>query len=487
MYNVELDWDVDNEEGLILFADTGESGETTEHDPKINGVDLHITQDHTFTLLAKGCTDKSTWPTRTVKVEYNDVNMAGVNHLLLGTPPTSDLVTVKTLDSGDNTVRVGDTVSFLITVNNNGPDQATNVSLADTLPAGITYVSDTPSAGTAYDSDTGIWNIGTLDNVATAGTLTSTATLVLTGTVDAGQQGNQITNITTAASGDQVDPGTDGDDLSETITVEEGADLVTVKTLESSDATPSEGSEVSFKITVTNNGPAQATNVSLTDMLPGGISYESNTPSTGTSYASDTGVWTIGTMDTVANAGTVDSSAVATLVLTGTVDAGQVGNTITNTTTAATADQFDPTTDGDDLEESVTVENDANLVTVKTLFGSQSATPAVGDDVTFQIVVTNNGPFQATNVTLTDLLPDGLTYQLAAPAAGTSYEPGNGVWTIGTLDSGSYVQLLLDGKVDVGEEGNEITNTTTAAAGDQNDPTTDGDDLSESVTVLSAP
>ena len=62
---------------------------------------------------------------------------------------------------------------------------------------------------------------------------------------------------------------------------------------------------------------------------------------------------------------------------------------------------------GDDLNESVTVD-DANLVTVKTL-ASGNSTPAEGDAVTFQIVVDNNGAAQATNVSLTDLLPAGLT------------------------------------------------------------------------------
>ena len=37
--------------------------------------------------------------------------------------------------------------------------------------------------------------------------------------------------------------------------------------------------------------------------------------------------------------------------------------------------------------------------------------------------------------------------------------------------------LTLEGTVDVGEGGNTITNTTTVAAGDQNDPDTIGDDL----------
>ena len=68
--------------------------------------------------------------------------------------------------------------------------------------------------------------------------------------------------LTTAATGDQVDPSTFGDDLEESVAVGiPAADLVTVKTLASGDATPDEGDVVTFEIAVTNNGPDAATNV----------------------------------------------------------------------------------------------------------------------------------------------------------------------------------------------------------------------------------
>ena len=139
------------------------------------------------------------------------------------------------------------------------------------------------SQGT-YDPATGLFSIGTLANGASA-------TLILEGVVDVGQAGNNILNITTAASGDQPDPSTAGDDLEEEVVVENDADLVTVKTLASGDATPDEGDTVTFQIEVTNNGGAQATNVSLTDSLPAGITYTADTASQG-SYDPTTGLWT---------------------------------------------------------------------------------------------------------------------------------------------------------------------------------------------------
>ena len=94
----------------------------------------------------------------------------------------------------------------------------------------------------------------------------ASAIITINATVDAGQGGNTIINVTTAATGDQTDPSTVGDDLDEEIVVEDNTtDLVTVKTLASGDASPDEGDTVTFDITVTNSGPGVATNVSLTD------------------------------------------------------------------------------------------------------------------------------------------------------------------------------------------------------------------------------
>lgn len=125
----------------------------------------------------------------------------------------SDPVTVKTLSSASSTVHVGDTVSFRIRVSNAGgaatwPD----LQLTDILPAGITFVSATASAGT-YNSGTGVWQIGSVrpgvDNAVT---------LVLTGTVNNTATGT-ITNTTSAAAGSHHSASTAGDDLSESITV----------------------------------------------------------------------------------------------------------------------------------------------------------------------------------------------------------------------------------------------------------------------------
>jgi uncharacterized repeat protein (TIGR01451 family) len=50
---------------------------------------------------------------------------------------------------------VGDTVTFTVTVVNGGPNSATSVSVRDSLPPGLQFVTATPSLG-IYDSSSGV-------------------------------------------------------------------------------------------------------------------------------------------------------------------------------------------------------------------------------------------------------------------------------------------------------------------------------------------
>ena len=260
----------------------------------------------------------------------------------------------------------------------------------------FTPVENTDGADNPDYLDTDSDNDGLIDSVESGLTLTG---------VDA--NGDGIDDGVNASyldpDGDVNDPTVDLDnqtgDTSEVGYREVVADLITVKTLDSGDSTPKEGDLVTFLIEVTNDGSGQATNVTLTDSLPTGITFTASDPSQGL-YDPVSGIWTIGTLG---------DETTATIKLTGRVDVGQGGNTIINTTSAATSDQDDPSTVGDDLNEAIMVEiPTADLVTVKTL-ASNDATPNEGDIVTFEITVTNSGPDAATNVSLTDFLPQGLT------------------------------------------------------------------------------
>ncbi len=377
----------------------------------------------------------------------------------------ADLVTVKTLASGDSTPPAGSLVTYHVTVTNNGPGPAANITLSDALPANLTA---TPNNGTAtagsYAGPT--WTIPELASGASA-------TLTLEGTVNAVPGGTVITNTTTAAISNRSDPTNAGNDLSESVTTTAPlADLVTVKTLASGNPAPAEGDTVTFAVTVTNNGPSIATAITLTDLLPSGLTATpGNGAVTAGSYVPGTGLWSIPALG-------IGASAV--LTLEGTVDAGTSGDPISNTTTLATGAEPDPGTTGNDLSEAVTVANETDLVVAKTV---DNPAPFEGETVAFTITATNNGPARATGLSLTDLLPAGLSFVSAAPGTGT-YDSSTGIWTIGSLDDGSTATLVLSASVAAGTGGNAIENAVTAVTMDQIDTNLSADDPAETITVV---
>ncbi len=239
-------------------------------------------------------------------------------------PPKPDLEITKTVSNSSPVVN--ETISYTILLTNPGEYIASGVQVTDLLPSGISFISATPTQGT-YNSSSGIWNIGTLP----AGDST-TVSLTINATVNSGTLGNTITNTASITALNETDPELNNNSASAGITVvPEAADISISKIVD--DATPIEGQELTFTIIVDNNGPKNATNFSVIDQIPSGLSFVEANPSVG-SYSSSTGIWNIGTLE---------NAAQATLVLNLSVEGGTQGNTITNTADVNTVDQNDPT------------------------------------------------------------------------------------------------------------------------------------------------
>ncbi|WP_232540813.1 SdrD B-like domain-containing protein [Spirosoma endbachense] len=103
---------------------------------------------------------------------------------------------------------------------------------------------------------------------------------------------------------------------------------------------------------------------------------------------------------------------------------------------------------------------------------------SVGQKITYSITATNNGPITGTAVKVTDLLPSTLMFVSATPAE--EYSAATGVWTIGTLTTGSNRNLLIEATI-IGTGTGSIKNTA-IIGGSNNDPGHPGNDTS-SVTI----
>lgn len=356
------------------------------------------------------------------------------------TPNVNDLGITKTVD--DATPNNNQVVVFTLTVTNNTGVAATGVQVTDQLPAGLVYVSD--NGGGAYVSGTGIWTIG---NLAAGASTVLTINARVTSS-------SQLTNNAEITAVDQFDsnPNNNEDDA---VLDPNIADLSLTKTV--SDTTPDQNQQITYTITIENDGPQDATNIAVTDVLPAGLTFVSSAPSVGT-YNQATGVWTIPSLT---------NGSSATLQVTATVTTSTVK---VNTAQVTAADQFDidstPNNNNaneDDQASATVTPNISDLSVTKTV---SNTTPDFGSNVTYTVTLSNAGPAGATDVTLLDLLPAGVTYVSSTPSVGT-YNQVTGIWTVPTLASGASATLQIVATV---TSYGTSTNTAQVQSSDQFDP-----------------
>ncbi|MBI4836278.1 MAG: DUF11 domain-containing protein, partial [Candidatus Abawacabacteria bacterium] len=330
----------------------------------------------------------------------------------------------------------GATMTYTVTLTNNGPVTATNVEVRYTMPASIVYVSD--NQGT-YNPTTGIWQV---DNLATSTSIDLIITVIPLGT-------DAITTTGEIMIGDQADPDCDADLYAVTNCFGNGAsedgDYGTLTltpvidpssadlavTMTADDEEPAAGSNVTFTITVTNDGPAEATGVALTNLLPAGLTYVSDT-SAG-DYDSGTGVWTVGTVP-------VSDSASFTLTATATT-----GALVINRVQVTASDQIDP--DSVENDDSTTHDDDA-AVSINGVAADLRLTTALNDSSIFvnqtteyTITITNDGPDDASGVTVAVIMSPDLAY--ISDDSGGDYDQGTGIWMVGSLANGGTESITI--------------------------------------------
>ncbi|UTN02775.1 gliding motility-associated C-terminal domain-containing protein [Flavobacterium bizetiae] len=351
--------------------------------------------------------------------------------------PSADLSLVKNVVAGNTSPVVGSQVSFELVITNSGPNNATGVQVTDLLPSGFQFINYSSSAG-IYNDITGLWNVGTVD-VGVSESLIIDAKVLPTGiyTNVAQVTASNLPDPDSTPNNDDGDQSEDDEDNAVITPIQPSADLSLTKSV--NNPTPLVGSQVTFEVIVTNNGPQDNTGVQVTDLLPNGYTYNSFTVSTGV-YVPSTGVWTVGNLV---------NGKFETLQIMATVNAA--GDYL-NKAEVTASDLPDPdstpnngVTTEDDYAEvaTVPVQESSDLSLSKTV---SNATPVVGTQVTFAIIVTNSGPQDNTGVQVTDLLPSGYTYNSYTVSTG-AYNPNTGVWTVGNLVNGKFETLQVTATV----------------------------------------
>ncbi|MBL4939543.1 MAG: gliding motility-associated C-terminal domain-containing protein, partial [Lutibacter sp.] len=187
----------------------GIAGDVTENDT-LNGVaitdaDITITLDNNDGIVGLSINENgnvivpATTAVGSYTIQYticeksDSENCDSATAVIVVTSENSDLALIKTVDN--EIPKVGDYVVFTIELTNNGPNNATGVSVIDELTTGYTYISHLASVG-FYENTTGLWGVGSIEN----GT---DEILVITALVN--PSGN-FTNIAEVYLSDQEDP-----------------------------------------------------------------------------------------------------------------------------------------------------------------------------------------------------------------------------------------------------------------------------------------
>jgi uncharacterized repeat protein (TIGR01451 family) len=225
--------------------------------------------------------------------------------------------------------------------------------------------------------------------------------------------------------------------------------------------TVASGGYITYTLVVTNNGPATAGGVVVTDTLPAGVSFLSATATTGTIGQSTSGNTVTFTL------GDLASGAAATMTITG-VAPSTVPSPATITNTAVASQSTSATDPNDDNNTSTLT---SNVLQGVDLSLTQVALPnpvSVGTETAFVLTLTNSGTSQAHDVVVTDTLPAGFVYTRSETTQGTvAAANGQVVINLGTLPpvsttgSGFSARVVLFG---IPTQAGGLTNTTTATA-----------------------
>jgi uncharacterized repeat protein (TIGR01451 family) len=309
---------------------------------------------------AAGAAIKETASVSSATTDPNFANNIATASDVVATVGQADLVVANA--ASPTSVAAGANVTYTQSVTNDGP-AATNTGMTFTqsTPPNTNFQSITAPAG---------WNCVT-PSVGGIGTITCTDTgsLALNGVANftlvlqvnaSTPSGTSITDTATATATNIV-PNLTTNTAGATVVVANAnsADTAIVKTASPNPVT--QGTPLTYSLAVTNNGPASATNVTVTDTLPSVVTYLSSTTTQGScSEAGGTVTCLLGTM---ANAGT---ATITILTIPGTP--GVVSNTAT-----VTADQTDPTPANNTSTQTETI-------TYPTKITLQSFTARLGTD-----------------------------------------------------------------------------------------------------------
>lgn len=245
------------------------------------------------------------------------------------------------------------------------------------------------------------------------------------------------------------------------------------------------GTNATYTVTVTNNGPNPATGVVLTDSLPAGSIFDSMTLTTGTDAFTLT--QSGGTATETASSNLASGSTDTFTLVVSAPSTLAAGSNFSNSATVTSTSTDSNTANNTATATGQIVGAPADLAVTN----SGPTTANEGDLLTYTVTVTNTSTTNlGTGVVLQDTLGANLSY-VSATASQGSFSQSSGVVTfsVGSLAPGASATLTLTAKA---MEDGTLTNSATVTA-TSSDPVTSNNTAAANTTaaepsiVVSAP
>ena len=400
-----------------------------------------------------------------------DVNVANNLEPEIVDLTEADLAITKT-DATDP-VNAGDQLTYVIRVDNNGPDGATGIVVTDDLPTDVSYVANSGTFLTGTGVITEPANPGD-DVVINVGNLASGefAEIQITVTV-APNAASPLDNIASVTSDPNNDPDATNNTTNEETVVQRTVDVGITKSV-AAGSTVVAGGQFVYQFDVTNNGPSEARGVQITDTLDSTLTFVSFDAGT-------SGVTRVDGDDQnlTFNVGTLNSGQTETFTVTVSLAASATGDLV-NQADVTTTDN-DSVAANNSSQVSTPIARDVTLAVTKAV-NVTTAVPGVvtagQPAIVYTIDVTNNGTSDASGVFVTDDLSDELA---ANRLTSIAVDPGVGTVSndtttdtprvdFGVIPAGETRQFTITAEIPAGATG--VIDNEVVADSDSTDPIT---------------
>jgi len=404
-------------------------------------------------------------------------------------------MTITKTDADISTVP-GGTITYTLTYDNVGNQDATGVVVTETVPANTTFTTTGSSAGWscadgAAAGTSCTLTLGAVPASDPAGTLTFAVVVDNPLPTGVTEINNAVTIADDGANGDDPTPGNNSDD--EVTPLDATPDL-TISKVDDVIGSTAPGATIIYSLTYDNVGDQDATGVVVTETVPANTTFTTTGSSAGWSCADGAAA---GTSCTLTLGAVPASDPAGTLTFAVVVDnplptgVTEINNAVTIADDGANGDDPTPGNNSDDEVTPLDATPDLTISKVDDVIGST----APGATIIYSLTYDNVGDQDATGVVVTETVPANTTFTTTGSSAGWSCADGAAAGTSCTLTLGAVpasdpagtltFAVVVDNPLPTGVT--EINNAVTIADdGANGDDPTPGNNSDDEVTPLDA-